>query len=126
MAETFFDCMKAVQDIVGRVNGIRSAPEFMTDKVPPGPWAMSFPISGTSIQEPQGVIQGLHDIGLYVVMERKDLAQALRALYPLHDRVMAAFENEPRLLDTCDTFGPITYTFSMAINSDAPTSVDLM
>ena len=122
MSATLNDCLKAIQDIVGRVPGIRAAPEYASDKVPPGPWAMAFPISGTMSQEYVGILQGLHNIGLYVVTARVDLPATLKAILPMGELVTAALEKEVTLLDTCDTFGKIDYAFNFALNVGTPSA----
>ncbi|MBU2177567.1 MAG: hypothetical protein KJ556_20945 [Gammaproteobacteria bacterium] len=114
------DCLKAIADIIGRVEGINQAPEYMTDKTLSGVYAMPYAVSGTGRQEPINVLKGLHDIGLYVIMPRVDLVSCLKRLLPLYEPVMAALENNPTLLDTCSTFGDITYTFGYAINVGTP------
>ena len=122
MAKTLLDCMLAIQDIVGRVEGIRSAPEFITDKIPQGIFSLVFPDTG-EYRASGGVLEGYHNIGLYVFCPRGDLAKTLKAIIPLGDKVAAALENEPRLLDTCNCFGTpggITYTFSFSMNVGKP------
>ena len=116
MAKTLVDAMLAIQDLVGDVEGIRSAPEYISDKIPPGVFAMSFLDGGIFKVAPSAVLQGLHNIGLYVACARVNLRTILPKLYPLGEKVAGVLENNPRLLETVSTFGPITYTFSYAIN----------
>lgn len=111
MAKTLDDCFKAIQDIVGRVDGVRSAPEYATDKIPSGIWSMIFPGNGEYSNDPSGVMKGLHSPNLLVVCPRVDLNKTLAKLIPLGDKVAAALHNEPTLLGTADTFGTISYTF---------------
>lgn len=114
--DTINSAIKAIQDIVGRVAGVDSAPEYASDKVPPGVWAMAFPLDGAFTHEPAGSLQGLHNIGLYICCPRVNLPNTLERLYPLAEKVVGALESSPTLLDTVQTFGPITYTFDTAIN----------
>ena len=116
MANTLLDAILAVQDIVGRVEGIRNAPEYASDNVPPGIWSMAYPDTGTFTQDPQGVLKGLHNIGLLVFAPRVSLRQTLKQLIPLGDKVAAALEKEPTLLDTISTYGGLSYTFQMEVN----------
>ena len=116
MADTLDEALKAIQDIVGRVAGIDAAPEYASDKVPPGVWSMVFPRDGVYTHEPQGVSQGLHSVGLYVVCPRVDLPKTLGRILPLAEEVIGALESNPTLLDTVETFGPISYVFDFAMN----------
>jgi hypothetical protein len=116
MAQNLDSALKAVQEIVGRVAGVRAAPEYATDKVPQGIWSMVFPVSGVYTQEPQGVLKGLHSIGLYVYAPRLDLQKTLKQIIPLGDKVAAALENNPTLDSTVSTFGEIQYEFNAALN----------
>lgn len=114
------DTLKAIADIAGRADpGIQSM-EYITDKPPTGVWAIPYLNTGSYTQEPANVLKGLHDVGLYVVCPRVDLPKTAARLYPLGEKVAAALENEPTLLDTCSTFGEITYTFGYAINVGTP------
>lgn len=120
MAKTLDDCLKAVQDIVGRVEGVRSAPEYATDKLGPGITSLVFPADGVYTEDPNGVLKGLHSINLLVVCPRVDLHKTLAKLIPLGDKVAAALHKERRLLDTVDTFGAdgtgISYSFVPFLN----------
>ena len=116
MTTTLDGALKAIQDIVGRVEGIRAAPEYATDKVPPGTWSMAFPINGGYSQNPPNVLKGMHNIGLYVYGPRVDLRQTLMKIIPLGDKVAAAIEKEPKLLNTVKGYSDITYEFNMALN----------
>lgn len=113
---TLNDCLLAIQEIVGRVEGVRAAPEYVTDKVPAGVWSMAFPLRGTYTQAPIGTLKGLHEIGLYVYAPRLDLSKTLRQVIPLGDKIAAALESNPDLDGTCSTFGEISYEFQMALN----------
>lgn len=113
---TLDDALKAIQDIVGNVEGIRAAPEYATDNVPPGIWSMIFPERGTYTNSPNGVLKGLHNVTLYVYGPRVDLFKTLKTMIPLGDKVAAAIENNPTLLDSVSTFGEITYEFNMSLN----------
>ena len=66
----------AISDIVGKVPGIDSSPEYISDKIPPGVWAMSYLAGGDFQHDPQGVLKGLHNIGLYVCCARVNLTSA--------------------------------------------------
>ena len=116
MTKSLDDAIKAVMDIVGDVAGIRSAPDYASDKIPPGVWAMAYPINGTFEQSPIGVLKGLHQIGLYVYAPRVDLPKTLKQVIPLGELVAGALESEPTLSGTVDTFGQISYDFNMALN----------
>ena len=122
MSKTLDDALKAVQDICGRVTGVRSAPEYATDKVPPGIWCMAFPVDGEYSQPSNKVLKGLHNIGLYVYAPRVDLPKTLRQIVPYGELITAALESETSLLDTVSTFGPIRYTFNMALNVGTPSA----
>ena len=106
----------AISDIVGKVPGIDSAPEYISDKIPPGVWAMSYLAGGDFQHDPQGVLKGLHNIGLYVCCARVNLTSVLHRLYPLGELVAGALESNPTLYDTVETFGNISYTFSYSMN----------
>ena len=116
MSQNLDYALRAVQDIVGRVEGIRSAPEYATDKIPAGVWSMVLPDNGTYTQEPVGVLKGLHNAVLYVYGPRIDLPKTLKQLIPLCDKVVAALESEPTLLNTVETFGKISYIFNPSLN----------
>ena len=120
MADTFLDNLLAIQDIVGRVEGIRSAPEFITDKIPPGIFSLVFPDTGEFKEDIPGVMTGLHSPGLYVFCPRGDLAKTLKAIIPLGDKVAAALLSNRTLLGTCSTFGALSYSFGFAINIGKP------
>ena len=116
MSSNLDRALKGIQDIVGRVEGIRAAPEYASDKVPPGTWAMVVPQAGTYIEKPTGIMNGLHNVWLYVYTPRVDLRQTLQKIIPLGDKVAAALLNEPTLLSNCSNFGEITYEFNMSMN----------
>lgn len=122
MAKTLDDALKAVVDIVGRVEGIRSAPEYATDKVPPGVFAIAYPAGGEWMEEVSGVLKGMHNIGLYVFCPRVDLPKTLKKIIPMGEKVAAALLKEPRLLDTCNTYGTISYDFVMSMNVGSPSA----
>ena len=122
MTDTLEDALKAIADIVGRVHGIDSSMEYPSDKVPPGVWAMVHPVDGVYSHEPQGVCQGLHNIGIYVACARVDLPKTLARLYPLGELVVGALESSPTLLDTVETFGDISYVFDYSINVGSPSA----
>jgi hypothetical protein len=116
MSQNLDDALKAIQDIVGKVEGVRAAPEYATDKVPPGTWSMVFPVSGEYTEKPTGTMKGLHAIGLYVYTPRIDLAKTLAKIIPLGDKVAGAILDEPTLYDTASSVGAINYEFNMALN----------
>jgi len=110
-------CLKAIQDIVGRADSaIKVSPEYPPDKWPSGISSIVFLRDGVYSQPIPGVLQGLHNIGIYVACPRVDMRNTLKALYPLGDKVAAALESNPTLLASVSTFGAITYTFDYAIN----------
>jgi hypothetical protein len=117
---TLDDAIKAVQEIVGNVEGIRSAPEYATDKIAPGISSVAYPIAGSFTNDPNGVLKGMHEIGIYVTCPRIDLAKTLKKLIPMGELVAAALEKEPRLRDTVSTYGAVNYTFAFALNVGTP------
>jgi hypothetical protein len=114
------DALKEIQAIVGNVSGVRAAPEFAPDKPPQGLFSVALPASGLFRQAPAGVLEGLHDVQLYVICPRIDLAKTLKNILPLGELVAAELENHETLHDTCSTFGDITYTFNASINLGTP------
>jgi hypothetical protein len=110
------DALKEIQAIVGDVSGVRAAPEFAPDNPPQGLFSVALPASGLFRQQPAGVLCGLHDVQLWVVCPRVDLAKTLKNILPLGELVAAELENHETLHSTCSTFSDITYTFNTSIN----------
>jgi hypothetical protein len=108
--------LKAIQAIVLTVDGIRAAPEYAPDNLPPGIFSVVLPSSGTFGQKPAGVLWGLHNVILYVVCPRVDLPKTLAAIIPKGDLVAAAIQEDPTLSATATAIGDINYTFSTNIN----------
>ncbi|MBU2040091.1 MAG: hypothetical protein KKH95_13175 [Gammaproteobacteria bacterium] len=114
------DAMLMIQDIVGNVAGVRSAPEYIPEKPGPGIFAVTLLSTGVFKQEPVQVLCGLHNFQLYVICPRMELPKTLKAILPLGELVAAELENNETLRGFCSTFGEIPYTFEYNINLGTP------
>jgi hypothetical protein len=114
---TLDDALKSIQAIILAADiGIRAAPDYAPDNLPPGIFSVVLPASGTYGQKPAGVLWGLHNILLYVVCPRVDLPKTLAAIIPLGDAVATALVADPHLNASVSTFATMNYTFSTNIN----------
>jgi len=126
MTKSLDDFIKAIQTVVGDVSGIRAAPEYAPDKLPPGIFSVALPQGGAYRLAPARVNRGLHNVQLYVVCPRVDLPKTLQAIIPLGDAVSLALysdlckiedaDNTSNIGATAETIGDIEYTFSTSIN----------
>lgn len=108
--------IKALQAVVGAIEGIRAAPEYAPDRLPPGIFSVALPESGSYIVSPAGVLRGLHNIQLYVICPRVDLPKTLQAIIPLGDTVANELQNDPTIGGAVQVIGAIDYSFSTSIN----------
>lgn len=120
------DTILAIQTVIATVDGVRAAPEYAPDRLPPGIFSVALPSSGLWRVEPARTMRGLHSIEIDIICPRIDLPKTLQSIIPLGDAVALALitdllSDSSLIRASCDTFGDITYRFSTSINLGSQT-----
>ena len=101
-----------LQGTIGALTGIREAPTYPGDKLPPLPSSFCFVASGEWKQQPAGARTGLHVLRLQIYWDRKDLARDVTKAMVYVETIPNAIMADYTLGGTEDTVvDPITYTF---------------
>jgi hypothetical protein len=108
---TLQDAINAIQDVVGGVSGIRSAPDYAPDQLSTFPFALAFARTGTFEVGPVGMGKGLHTIVVEVHVARKDLPRDIQAAMAFSDAVPLALLADTTLGGVVSTFTNIRYEF---------------
>lgn len=119
-ATTIKQAVHAVQDVIGALTGIRSAPEYAPDKAPPLPFSVAWGSDGTfTFGAGYGSKLGLHTIIVEVHFERIYLPKAIEFSTPFIDSVSTALMqtliSATKPSDFPQTFENITYTYGSMV-----------
>jgi hypothetical protein len=108
---TVQDAIAAIQDIALTLTGIRAAPDYAPDKLPPLPAVITYPAEGSfEGTGGSGASQDMHTIYCEVHVARKDLARDVALLVPFIDTFRNAIVAAPTLAGTVVTIKyPIRY-----------------
>lgn len=82
MARSLVDAVRAVQDIVGAVEGLRGAPDQPPEKITVFPFSIAYPGPIDWVRGSSGMIKGLPHIILEIHQARKDLPRDILKITP--------------------------------------------
>ena len=82
--------IEGIANIVGGVSGVRSAPAYPTGNIPPLPFAITYPESGTYEVQPGGIKRALHTITVDLHFSRQETARNIDSATALLDSIVVA------------------------------------
>ena len=101
----------AVQDIALTVTGIRDAYDSIPSKLGGGPTTIAYFETGNVDNASAGLSTELHTIAIELIVGGSDYAQTYKLGLPLLTALLRAYEQNPTLGGTVQTYGGLGYTF---------------
>ena len=122
---TLQQAIDAIQDLMGALTGMRSAPDEPPEDMSVFPFCVAYASDGTwGGFGGAGGKKGLHTIIVEVHIQRSDLPRDVAAAMAYSESVANALIGDPTLAGTVDTIvGDITYTFGGLGWAQAPGSL---
>ena len=120
---TILDAIKAVQDLVGALTGIKSAPDYPGGGV--FPIAIAHLSTGTITPgNPTGARLELHNLAVELhIIDDGSLGDAFVILETLHALIVPALTADTTLTGTIQTYANLTYSTSRTSWYGSPTLV---
>jgi hypothetical protein len=101
--------VEAVVDLVSAIGGIMQAPDYPPEQLSVYPFLVCYLGHGEYIQQPIGVMTGLHSIIVQLHVGRSELPLDVQMAMGYISSIPHTLFDNPTLNGTCSTFGAITY-----------------
>lgn len=115
------DVISAIQDVVGKVTGIRYAPDSVPGTLAQFPASIVYPRNGYYNTGRAGIAEGYINIVVEIHVPLKDLARDVASLLPYWKSIPEALEADPTLNQRVEFGEKISWTFGQMSYNDVPT-----
>ncbi|MBT7070744.1 MAG: hypothetical protein HN975_07640 [Anaerolineae bacterium] len=104
--------VEQVQDLMGAVSGVKSAPDYPPENINEYPFVVAYMGGGEIVFDTPSAYKGLHTIIIELHIARKDLPNDIEIAAPYVDSIPAALMADATLAGTVNLFDNITYEFT--------------
>jgi len=118
---TLQDVIEEIQEAVGKITGVRVAPDYAPEQVTVWPAIITYPSSGTATTGEFGIAETRHTVICEVHVARKNLQRDLATLIPFIETVITAITDDPWLDNNCEAFDSISYELGPMKYADTDT-----